>query len=458
MSKKFLRIISMLVVSLMIFSVVGCSSEDKTASEEKVEKEAVTTETAKPAESTEATPEEPVVEVKHDPVTIKYTTFRAEDEEVFKQLIEKFQTENPYITVELEPVADLAAYYQTLQANILAGEIQDVFDVHPDPRWYYDFVDAGTIADLSDLDFVNNLQPASKNMLLYNDKIYGYNHGVNLICGFYNKAIYDKNGVTAPTNWNDFVAGVDKLKAAGEGGFGYIAGSVGSAWIRQAILMETMGADGYKKMMIGLDSGDITELSSNKDFVTAIQTLSAYNKAGVFHENAISTQYPQGLALFAQGETPSMMMGTWTFGTREADYPGIEVGIFPIQTTGNATKYYAEAGQISVVSASSPNLEEAKKWVNFLASAENAQIYIDKTKMSPTISGVIADFPGYELIEAAFKQGVEIAPIIKVSKAEFYGPLFDALYENVLFNGADPIAEIQNLDKGLAELDIKNKK
>lgn len=446
MSKKAVKLLSMLVVAVLLFGIamVGCGGN-----KEEVKKEG-TTQQAQTAEKNKEG-------AKKEPVTITYSTFRYEDEVIFKTLIEKFQKENPGITVKFDTNKDTSAYYQTLKANIQSGSASDVFDVHPSLD-YVNYAKEGIIVDLSDLGFIKNYTEGAKAITTIDGKIYGYNHAVNMILCIYNKEIFAKHGVDVPKDWNDFVAIVNKLKAGGEGGVAYCGADVRAQWLTNALLIQEMGAGGYSKFFVGIDKGEITAIKDNAQVYTALKTLGEFNRNKILYDNSDSVKYPQSLSLFAQKKAPIIIMGTWTFGTRDNDYPGIDIGIFAIPTLDKTDVAYAEPAQISVVYAKSKNIDAAKKWVDFLAAPENASIYISSAKMTPTIKGVKADFPSAELISAQMEKGVNVLPIVSRPKAEFYDPAWNAMIENILFKGADVDKEIAAFEEALKKADLKNKK
>lgn len=440
-----LKAISLVVTGMLVLSIslVGCGSSDTKS------------ETSTVAVSTAAA--EATVTPAPEPVEITYSTFRAEDEAIFKGLIEKFQTENTSIKVKFDTNKDTAAYDTTLMANIQSGAAADVFDVHPSNQ-YVSFAREGVAVDLSDMDFVKNYADGPKALTTIDGKIYGYNHAINLICMIYSKEAFKKAGVDVPKDFNDFVAIMKKLKDSGYGGVAYAGGDVKSAWIRNQIFNEIMGADAYKKFMEGIDSGDIVTIKDNAQVYSALKTLSAYNKNNILYANSVSVKYPQSLSLFAQKKAAIVNMGTWTFGTKETDYPGIDVGIFATPTLDQTTNAYAEPAQISMVNAASKNIDAAKKWVNFLANAENAATYISKTKMTPTIKGVKADFDGGDILSAQMDKGVVVLPILAQPNNEFYLINWDTMNENILFKGADVDMEIAKFEAALKKADLKNKK
>lgn len=391
-----------------------------------------------------------------DPVTVSYYSFRAEDEAVFKTLATKFQKENPGITVKIETVADLTAYYTTLKANLLAGTAPDVFDNHPN----VDFVNwarEGLLADLSNLSFVKTYAPGPKSMTTVDGKVYGYNHAVNMILFIYNKEAFKSAGITVPKSYAELVKAVNKLKAKGFGGIAYCGGDVKAQWFWHALAIEEMGGDAYKALLEGIDQGKITTVKNNKVFYETLKALSKYSKDKLFYDSFSSIKYAQSLSLFAQKKAAIMMMGTWTFGTKDTDYPGIDQGIFAIPTQSKATVSYAEPAQISLVNAHSKNVEAAKKWVNFLGTPVNSAQYITKTKMTPTVLGVTADFPGSDQLVAQMKLGMNVQPIVPKFNSDFWENAYWAMIENVLFNGADVDSEVASFEAALTKADIKNK-
>ena len=389
--------------------------------------------------------------------TITYASFRYEDEAIYKALIDKFQKENPKITVKWDTNQDTNAYYTALKANLQSGQGPDVFDVHPNTNFVAFAVD-GVLADLSKLAFVKNYQEGPKAMTTIGGKVYGYNQDVNLICVIYNKDIFKKVGVAAPKNWADFVSITNKLKQAGYGGMAYIGGTVKAAWLTNAIFCQVMGPADYKALQEGIDSGKIMTIKDNAKAMTALKTLAAYYAEKIFYDNSDTLQYPQSLALFAQKKAAQMMMGTWTFGTKATDYPDVDQGIFPVPTLASTDIAYAEGGQVACVNAASKSIDAAKKFVDFLAAPENSSIYIAKSKMTPTVKGVKADFSGIDMLNAQMSKGVNVLPVAVTTNDTIWTPFWNAMAENILFKGADVNKEAAAFEAALVKSDLKNKK
>ena len=76
-------------------------------------------------------------------------------------------------------------------------------------------------------------------------------HSTNWIWA--NKAVFDKLGVTPPKNWDELIAALDKLKAAGVIPLAHGGQPWQDATLFDAVVLSTGGPDFYKKSMIDLD-------------------------------------------------------------------------------------------------------------------------------------------------------------------------------------------------------------
>ncbi len=68
-----------------------------------------------------------------------------------------------------------------------------------------------------------------------------------------NKGIFDKLGISQPTNWDELVAALDKIKAAGYTAVAHGGQAWQDATIFDAVVMGTGGPDFYKKAFVDLD-------------------------------------------------------------------------------------------------------------------------------------------------------------------------------------------------------------
>ena len=436
--KKSLLWITILVLSISMvaaFSLAGCKTTTSAETTAAATTAAETTTAAKP-------------------VTINYFTWRSEDDAVWKQVIAEFQKANPNITVSITYSKDNTAHYNTLTANLPTGEGLDVVDIHGNTN-YIKYIDAGLILDASNEPFVANLTDGVKALVTYKDKVWGFPAVQNLIGCIYNKTLFAQNNVGVPKDYADFVTIMTTLKSKGLGGVAYLGKDVGIDWLFNCLYCEGFGAPAYKAFMEKIDKGELTNIKDDAGAYSVLQEFADLNKNKMLYENSASTGYPQSLALFAQQKTAVVMMGTWTFGTAENDYPGIDFGYFPFPSSAKAGIGYGEIGQISCVAANSKNIEAAKKFVNFLA--EHNDIYTNGTKMMSTMKTVTNNFKGADVVKAQIDKGVEILSIRVTPNDAAWINSFQDAGKNILFKGANVDSEISNLEKILIKADLKSK-
>ena len=447
MFKKTIKGLALVLALAMMLT--GCSKPAEKTDETVTATAAAATTATSVADTTETT-------AAVEPVTINYMTFRTDDDALMTTLIAKFQTENPGITVNRVSTKDTGVYYQTLKANIVSNTDVDVFDIHPNVD-FATYANEGILADLSALDFNKTYADSAKSLTTINGKNYGYLNAVNMILCFYNKALFTEAGVQVPTNFTELVSVVNALKAKDLGGIAYCGADVAGVWLGNAVMNETMGAEAVTKLWNDIDSGAVTSLKDNALYVSSLNTIAEYNKNSLLYNESVSIKYPQALSLFASKQAAIMMMGTWTFGTADTDFPGIDYGIFPLPTLDKSDMAYAEPAHVTCAVATSKNLEAATKFVNFLGTVENAQLYSAAAKTTPTVNGVKADFKGAEMLSAVMEKGVTILPIQNVKNGDAWTSAFNQVFYDVLFDGVTPDDAMAKLELVLSAADLKNK-
>lgn len=131
-------------------------------------------------------------------------------------------------------------------------------------------------------------------------------HRVNWLWA--NPEIFNKAGVQIPTNWDDFIAVADKIRAAG-----YIPlAHGGQAWqdatLFEAVLLGIGGADFYRKAFVEHDQQALTSPTMVKVFDTFKQ-LYAY-----IDPDAAGRDWNIATAMVINGKAAMQVMGDWAKG------------------------------------------------------------------------------------------------------------------------------------------------
>lgn len=123
-----------------------------------------------------------------------------------------------------------------------------------------------------------------------------------------NKAVLDANGIAVPTNWEEFTAALDTLKAAGITPIAHGGQAWQEATVFDAIAMSVLGPDGYKAAFIDLD-----EETLGSDAMKEAFDRMAVIRANV-DDNFSGRDWNLATAMVINGEAGFQMMGDWAKG------------------------------------------------------------------------------------------------------------------------------------------------
>ena len=131
-------------------------------------------------------------------------------------------------------------------------------------------------------------------------------HSTNWIWA--NKAVFDKLGIAQPTNWDELIAALDKIKAAGLIPLAHGGQAWQDATIFDSVVLTTGGPDFYKKALIDLDAGALGSDTMKQVFDRMAQ-LRTY-----VDPNFPGRDWNLASAMVIKGEAGMQIMGDWAKG------------------------------------------------------------------------------------------------------------------------------------------------
>ncbi len=131
-------------------------------------------------------------------------------------------------------------------------------------------------------------------------------HSTNWIWA--NKAVFDKVGIAQPTNWDELIAALDKIKAAGLIPLAHGGQAWQDATIFDSVVLTTGGPDFYKKAVIDLDAGALGSDTMKQVFDRMAQ-LRTY-----VDPNFPGRDWNLASAMVIKGEAGMQVMGDWAKG------------------------------------------------------------------------------------------------------------------------------------------------
>jgi raffinose/stachyose/melibiose transport system substrate-binding protein len=132
--------------------------------------------------------------------------------------VDAFQKAHPNVTITMDAVAD-DPYKEKIRVVMASGQIPDIYFTWVG-EYTRQFIRAGRVLDitkyLSGSEWQGRFAPATLDAYRTDGKLYGVPLNQDAKFMVYNKALFAKAGVSAPpTNWAEFSATLDKIKAAG---------------------------------------------------------------------------------------------------------------------------------------------------------------------------------------------------------------------------------------------------
>ena len=137
---------------------------------------------------------------------------------MFQELIQEYMAENPNVTINMDCILN-DQYKEKIRMVVATDEVPDIFS-----SWSGTFakemIDSGNVMELNDIydgdtEWSSKIASASVDGFTFDGKIYGVPWSQDGKAFYYNKKIFAENNLEVPKTWNEFIAALDTLKAAG---------------------------------------------------------------------------------------------------------------------------------------------------------------------------------------------------------------------------------------------------
>lgn len=153
-----------------------------------------------------------------------------------------------------------------------------------------------------------------------------------------NKAVLDANGIAVPTTWEEFVAALDKLKAAGVTPIAHGGQAWQDATIFDAVAMSAGGPEFYKAAFIDLDEGALGSDTMKEAF-----DRMAVIRANL-DDNFSGRDWNLATAMVINGEAGFQLMGDWAKGEflSAGKKPGVDFLCFRFPGTQDQVTFNAD--------------------------------------------------------------------------------------------------------------------
>ena len=304
MKKKILS--SLLCAAVTATTIVGCGQSTTTTT--------TNTDSAKTeAPATQASVAETKTEDKaadsSEKVTLSiYTQYADDDTKVpYDYAVE--QLKEAYPNVELNLIVQAQDDGQTLKTLAATGQLPDIYQASTDI--INTFRESNQIMVLNDVakstGYLDKIYEANKELAYAEDgNIYTFPFsGQEYVLWYYNKALFEENGLEVPKTFDDLKNCIEVFKAKGITPLA-LFGQEGWNTAAAYDVIATRYTEGGIK---ALDEG--TASITDEAYLSAAKTLEELVAAGLFQESATTTNYDQASQMFLSGEAAMFINGQW---------------------------------------------------------------------------------------------------------------------------------------------------
>jgi len=306
-------------------------------------------------------------------VTLTIESWRNDDLLLWQDvIIPAFEAENPGINIEFTPSAP-AEYNAVLNSKLDAGSAGDLITCRPFDASLA-LYDSGNLADLSDLDAMENFSSVAQSAWQTDDGSATFCVPMaSVIHGFiYNADAFEEVGVEVPNTVDEFFAVLDAFEEDGT----YIPLAMGTndQWEAATMGYNNIGPNYWRgeEGRLALIAGE--QSLTDEPWVAPYRQLARW---GQYMGRGFEAQtYPDSQNLFTLGRAAIYPAGSWEITGFNA-LAEFEMGAFrpPVQNAGDDC-FISDHTDIAIgMNAATENAEEARIFLEWVGSEEFATIY-----------------------------------------------------------------------------------
>lgn len=323
-------------------------------------------------------------------VTVTFLTHWGDDQvAALEKAADAFTADNPTIHIEVQavPFANLLSTLRTQGTSDSGPTIAGIYDA-----WLPELVRDGFAAAAPDdvaSDVTSNYPESASEPATESGSVYGIPNEIDLYQLNYNKAIFEKAGITdAPTTWDEVIADAQKIKDTGaaEQGIGFI-----TSWASGAVhpFLSLLASNGGTFLN---SDGTASNLDSSEALETAefYQTLRDEGLTDSSMSTANASTTGPYLDNFVNGKTGMIIMANWwesslqdAMGDSFSDVATAPIPVGPSGSTSSSVSYT----WMTMVNANSTTAQQDAawkflSWLNGSTSGENGSSAMGDILMS----------------------------------------------------------------------------
>ncbi len=331
-------------------------------------------------------------------ITVWY--WMVDRKQAFEELAKKYEQETS-VKVNFKLFSS-DIYAQKVIAAARAGSLPEIFGILGEKKMLASFIKANHILDLTPYmlkdssawkkrfypQVLGQNSFEKNNIYEVQEGIYGVPIDMMNIQFLYNRELFQKAGLNPnqpPVTFEDFIQYARLVKEK-TGAKGFACGW-GEVWLMSCVFsewaMNLLGEDIFHKTI----QGKIPYTSPQ--WIEVFSLFDRLRQEDVLLPNIVSTINKEAEQYFADGKSAFSFDGSWCINIYQELNPKLSYGAFPlpIVSTKFPIRIWGGAGSSFMVSAISPQKEEAVLFLAWLTKPEQQKYLIQSTRNLPAIQG-----------------------------------------------------------------------
>lgn len=345
-------------------------------------------------------------------IELEFFTQKREAADTFDKIIAEFNASQEEIEVKQNIVPDSTS---VLMSRAATGDLPDIIQVGGmQDSNTMQFMKEGHFLDLTGMECLNNVVDSYKEAIKFKGKNYVVPFSANFSGVYYNKDKFEEKGYSVPGTYDELIALAQKMQEDGETPFLF---PDKDSWTLVQCWEDNIdgSARGDRKPVYMDIANGVTTFQDDALFNETLQKVIDIRQYG--QKDTLALGYDQAISDFATGKSCMFMQGIWALPSIKKANPDMNVGMFSFPSNSGDTKVSMGIDVNIAISAKCPNVEAAKKFVEFAASKEMVQLYVDNDYSLPCIKDVTANIPDAQDIVDLVNSGKGVLQVTALPKA-----------------------------------------
>lgn len=336
-------------------------------------------------------------EAKKEVTTVSFWHIGTADSDMtfYQSVVDAFEAQNPDVKVEVT-ILENEAFKSKVTTLMQSGNPPDIFH-----SWgggvLAEYAKAGLLRDISNSTngtaWGNSMASGVWQVYQYEGKQYGAPFDMGGVTFWYNKEMLSNVGYDSfPTDWDDFLILVQKLK---DSGVTPLALGGGDKWPAMHMWTYLAARIGGREAIENATSGK-GQGFNDPAFVKAGEMLVELVEMGAFQEGFLGATYADEAALVGNGEAAMELMGQWAPNV-QIDSSANKAGIGDALSAAPFPSVKGGKGKVTDVIGGGNGMavgknapDEAVEFLKFLCNLENNTKHASAVGIIPTVKGAEA--------------------------------------------------------------------